>query len=125
MAKIKKEPSFAEQIIGGLTDFRDALRDHAEITERFTVRSIELDLEPEEYNPQEIKEIRESLKASQAIFARIMGVKTSTVQSWEQGRNIPKPIARRLLDEIRENKEKWINKLTEAAMTDDKALSHS
>ncbi len=49
------------------------------------------------YAPQEIKAIRQSLGASQALFAGIMGVSVKTVEAWEAGRNQPEGSSRRLL----------------------------
>ena len=37
---------------------------------------------------------------SQGVFARFLCVSSATVQSWEQGRRVPSPIACRLLDEM-------------------------
>jgi hypothetical protein len=36
----------------------------------------------------------------QGAFARILCVSSATIQSWEQGRRVPSPIAHRFLDEM-------------------------
>lgn len=103
-----------DEIIRGLTGMRDALRDGVHLPDRFTMRTIELDLEPRDWSPEEIKELREHLRASQAVFAKLIGTSIKTVQAWEQG-NSPPPMARRLLDCIEQNQEPWKKILQEAA----------
>lgn len=50
-----------------------------------------------EYEASEIKEIRNGLGMTQAVFALFMGVSKKTVEAWEAGRNMPDGPARRLL----------------------------
>lgn len=50
-----------------------------------------------EYEASEIKEIRNGLGMTQAVFALFMGVSKKTVEAWESGRNMPDGPARRLL----------------------------
>jgi len=52
---------------------------------------------PKRLKPQEIRHIRESLHASQAIFAHFLCVSPKAVQSWEQGSRRPQSTALRLL----------------------------
>jgi DNA-binding transcriptional regulator YiaG len=68
---------------------------------------------PEEYGPEKIRQTRELLDCSQVVFGRLLGVSTQTVRSWEQGRNLPHPVARRLMDEIRRNPDYWRGRLRE------------
>ena len=42
-----------------------------------------------EIDPPQIKMVREKLHASQSEFALMIGVSTSTLQNWEQGRRRP------------------------------------
>lgn len=53
---------------------------------------------PEKIEPERIKELRISLKVSQAVFARIMNVKPITVKKWESGQNRPNGSSLRLLE---------------------------
>jgi len=110
-----KPGDVGEEIIAGLQIFRDALRKGKKIEKEFTVRTVDLNLEPAEYDAEDVLVVRSMLGASQAVFAALLGVSAKTVQSWEQGKQVPKPIARRLLDVIREDPEPWIKKLSEAA----------
>ena len=50
-----------------------------------------------QFDPADIKSIRQSLKKSQAEFALMIGVSISTLQNWEQGRRRPEGPARALL----------------------------
>ncbi|MBC7915711.1 MAG: helix-turn-helix domain-containing protein, partial [Pyrinomonadaceae bacterium] len=43
------------------------------------------------------KEIRESSQVSQAVFARILNISTSTVQKWEIGQKRPSGASLKLL----------------------------
>lgn len=50
---------------------------------------------------REIRELRVANRVSQAVFARFLGVGTSTVQQWEQGVKQPSSPALRLLELVR------------------------
>ena len=52
--------------------------------------------------PEEIKETREHYQLSQADLAALLGLTTSSLQRWEQGRGAPIPAARVLLRLARE-----------------------
>jgi putative transcriptional regulator len=49
------------------------------------------------YKTPDIKVIRKQLNVSQSEFALMIGVSTSTVQNWEQGRREPEGPAKALL----------------------------
>lgn len=53
---------------------------------------------PSRLGAEEIRRIREANRVSQAVFARFLGVGTSTVQQWEQGPKRPSGTALRLLE---------------------------
>jgi DNA-binding transcriptional regulator YiaG len=59
----------------------------------------------------DVAAIRNSLAASQAVFAGLIGVSPGTVRAWEQGRKIPSPLARCLLAEVRRNRAYWQDRL--------------
>ncbi len=50
-----------------------------------------------EFKPDDVKSIRVKLGLSQSEFASMIGVSTSTLQNWEQGRRQPEGPARALL----------------------------
>lgn len=60
------------------------------------------------YKHKQIKEIRNKLNLTQAVFAEILGVSVKTVEAWESGRNIPNGSAQRILDLL--NKEGFLEK---------------
>lgn len=57
----------------------------AHIVERTTARKAYVE-RPPWYPPYLIREIRQKLGVSQAIFAQMLGVSASTVRAWEQGK---------------------------------------
>ena len=65
-------------------------------TMEVTARKAHIELPPD-HPPYLIREIRQKLSVSQAIFAQMLGVSASTVRAWEQGRREPEGPARRLL----------------------------
>lgn len=115
LAVQKKSPGSA--LIESLGGLRDALRDGECLHEKFTMRTVELVLEPREFTPEEVLRIRENLRASQGVFAKLLGVSIKTLQAWEQGKNPPPPIARRLLDRIEADPEPWFKMLRDGAVS--------
>jgi putative transcriptional regulator len=55
------------------------------------------------YRPVEVKRIRDKLHVSQSQFAMMIGVSTSTLQNWEQGRREPEGPAKALLRVVDKN----------------------
>jgi len=51
-----------------------------------------------EWQPLDIKAIRQRFGLSQSRFAAMMGISTSTLRNWEQGRRRPRGAARILLE---------------------------
>ncbi len=49
------------------------------------------------YDAVDIRKLRESVRASQSQFARMIGVSKDTLQNWEQGRRSPRGPAKVLL----------------------------
>ena len=60
---------------------------------------------PKRVRPSEIKEIRNSLNLSQALFAYLLNVSLKAVQSWEQGNRRPQSAALKLLTLAKKNPE--------------------
>jgi DNA-binding transcriptional regulator YiaG len=109
-----KNNTIAKRIGDSLKEFADALKKNEKISEKFTCRRVVLDLQPMPYNPKAVKNTRNLLNASQAIFAQFLGVDLSTIQAWEQGRLEPSKLACRLMDDIQRNTKHWQKKLKEA-----------
>lgn len=65
-----------------------------------------------EYTPLDIKAIRAKLNKSQREFAMMIGVSTSTLQNWEQGRRTPRGPARALLKVAEKNPQAVVEALS-------------
>lgn len=115
--------SLGKEIVQGLQEFADALQTGATITEQFTCRKVVLDLEPGSYGPEKVKETRKALGVSQALFAQFLGVSAKTVRAWEQGKNTPSDMARRFMDEIRQDPAHWRKRLRDSAVVKQAATS--
>jgi putative transcriptional regulator len=76
---------------------------------RVDLRVTEIPAPPKPIKPEEIRRIRESLHASQAVFAQFLCVSPKAVQSWEQGTRRPQSTALRLLAIARENPRVLLN----------------
>ena len=113
--KRKTTKTLGSRIVGRLHGFVEALQRGDKLADRFTCRTIRLNLKPPRYNAELVRETRGKLSASQTVFAQFLGVSPSTVRDWEQGLKSPKPIACRLMDEIRRDPEYWLGRLNELA----------
>ncbi len=71
----------------------------AGVMDRVTLREFDrLCLPPiEPLRPEQIKQIREATRVSQAVFAAILNTSVSTVQKWEIGQKRPTGTALKLL----------------------------
>jgi len=74
-----------------------------ERSEPVDLRVTEVAPAPKPMRPQEIREIRQRLHASQATFAHLLSVSPKAVQSWEQGIRRPQSTALRLLTIAKKN----------------------
>jgi DNA-binding transcriptional regulator YiaG len=75
--------------------------------QRFTVRTVEMAANPLPYDGPAVRATRKLVGASQPVFAKLLGVSTVLVVSWEGGKRTPAPWARRLLDEVNRDPEHW------------------
>lgn len=101
-------------LVEGLGEFLDDLKTEAALSAKYNCRRVALDLEPHCYSAAEVKVVREMLQASQALFAKFLGVSPKTVRAWEQGK-APSDMARRFMDEIRRNPDYWRKRVEESA----------
>jgi putative transcriptional regulator len=67
------------------------------------LRAVKLPSAPKPMKPAEIKQLRETLNASQALFARLLNVSSNAVESWEQGARAPRQATLKLLYIARNN----------------------
>jgi putative transcriptional regulator len=80
-------------------DMRQSLADALayERGQKVDLRVTEIPAPPKVLKPREIRHIRESPHASQAVCAHFLCVSPKAVQSWEQGSRRPQSTALRLL----------------------------
>ncbi len=87
----------------------------ADLPKVVTVRRVKLDLRPRPFSAKELKAIRLRLGVSQALFAEYLGVSSSTLQDWEQGRHeVTGPVCR-LLGEMMGDIPAWSKRLKDLA----------
>ena len=93
--KVKDIDLNADDLIQALTDVRDHVSGRRKVTMRTT--KVALPKPVEDIRPEEVREIREKLNLSQAVFSRLLNVPVVTEASWEAGRRNPSGAALRLL----------------------------
>ena len=119
----KPKRRIADEIIESLKEAVEALRSGAPLEEVFTCRRVEVTLRTPLYGAVEVKQVRQLLRASQAIFAQFLGVSVQTVRAWEQGENVPSDIAKRFMDEIRHDPDYWRKRLREVVVVKKRKLA--
>ena len=80
-------------------DMREALQDAAayERGQAVNLRITHIPARPRQISPKEVRRIRLTLNASQALFATFLNVSPNAVRSWEQGTRCPRQAALKLL----------------------------
>lgn len=94
-----------QKIPQSVGEFGDVLKSGEPLQRLFTFRSCLMPAEPAPYDGPAVRAVRERFAMSQGVFARFLGVSSAMVQSWEQVRRLPSPIARRLPNEMAANPE--------------------
>jgi len=94
----KKRGKLFNKLKEALEDARDY-----RLGKRTDLRVTEIPVPPKKITPEEIRRIRQSLNASQAIFAVYLNVSANAVRSWEQGTRRPQHAALKLLTIARRN----------------------
>lgn len=101
-------------LIEGLEGFVADLKGDAPIAKKYTSRRVTLDLKAREFSPEQVKDTRKLLNASQSLFAQFLGVSPKTVAAWERGGKPVTGAASRFLDEIQRNPSYWVKRLKES-----------
>ena len=106
--KRKTIPSFKQQMAQSMAELESIMQGGQSPSGdgRFTVRVIEV-REPSPYDAGAVRRLRSRLNVSQAVFAQMMGVSQVLVRSWERGARAPSALARRLMDQVREQPERF------------------
>lgn len=114
MSDENEKQTIGEEILDGLRELSETVATGKPLSTKFTVRTVNLKLEPRQYDALAVKETREELDVSQAVFAEILAVSPECIEKWEQGLGEPSPIARRLLDLINEHRDHWTDVLVKS-----------
>ena len=69
----------------------------------FDLRAADLPSRPKPLKPADIRALRASLNASQALLARLLNVSSNAVESWEQGIREPRQATLKLLHIAKKN----------------------
>lgn len=91
MSKSAARPALFERLRAGLEEGIQFAQDE------LTLRTTEVPARPPDLHAREVLRLRQQLKMSQGVFARMLNVSSKTVQSWEQGERRPSRAALRLL----------------------------
>jgi DNA-binding transcriptional regulator YiaG len=98
-------------MVDGLHELCDAIEAGIPREQAATVRPSPWRIKPPDLKAADVRAIRESLGLNQVLFASFLGVRPTTLRSWEQGETEPSALARRFLDEIRDDRDYWLEKL--------------
>jgi len=109
LKKEKRKPastnSFGRELMEGVRQMHDAVSTGD--LSGFKVRQVEVP-EPSKYGPSDVRSLRDELRLTQAMFGRIVGVSTETIEHWEQGIRRPAASARRLMDQIKSRPDEFV-----------------
>jgi len=97
-----------ERLVAEFSDLRDALRANKPVEKRYTVRTVELDLKPKQFDAESVRVIRLSLGVSQSVFGYLLGVSVDLVAAWEQGHRKPSGPVCRLLELMEMDRAPWL-----------------
>lgn len=67
------------------------------------LKELGIEIPDVEMNAKDIQKIREKIKLSQSVFAKILNVSSSSVRQWEQGKRTPTGSTKVLLELLKKN----------------------
>jgi DNA-binding transcriptional regulator YiaG len=105
--------SAGSKILAAIEEATELLRSEGLESQRLTVRTYRVPPPPCVYRPGDVKRVRELVGTSQAVLAGFLGVNVNTIQSWEQGKRLPQPLACRFLSEIEANPVYWRRRIVQ------------
>ena len=108
--------SAGTKILAAIEEATEILRAEGLESNQLTIRTYKVPPVPRVCRSGDVKRVRELLGASQAVFARFLGVNVNTVRSWEQGKRLPQPIACRFLSEIESDPVYWRQRIGQGAV---------
>jgi putative transcriptional regulator len=92
LAALEAMPFDGGAVVGSARSLADALTGRS----KTTLRKVRVN-RPDELRPEQISSIRHRLNVSQSVFAGYLGVRPTSVMSWEYGRRVPSGPVLRLL----------------------------
>ena len=102
-------------ILADLTEFAEALESDVPLATKYTIRRVRVPDPPAQYSARSVRLTRDKIGVSQSVFAYLLGVSTILVQAWEQGNRVPAAWARRLLDEVNHDPNRWRGMVRQAS----------
>ena len=109
MAKARKK-SIGSQMLERLTEFRDVLATGTDISERFSVRTVEI-MGPKAFSKDDVRRLRLQLNMTQAVFAMAIGVSAELVRAWEIDKRKVSPLAGRLLETVEADPQRFVDRV--------------
>lgn len=99
----------AQEMLDGLQAFARDLEDLPanDVTAKYRHRTVKVDLQPREYEAQDVKQLRSAMRCNQKVFSDLIGVSFGTLRNWEQGARPVSGVATRMFDEMRINPAYW------------------
>lgn len=67
------------------------------------LKELGIEIPDVEMDAKDIQEIRENIKLSQSVFAKVLNVSSSSVRQWEQGKRTPTGSTKVLLELLKKN----------------------
>jgi putative transcriptional regulator len=109
-----RPPRVADEIMAGMCELQRMMDEGKKPEEMFTVKTVVVP-DPARYRAKQIRNLRQSMGVSQAVFASLLGVSTILVKSWERDAREPGLMARRLLDTIKADPSQWLATIRQTA----------
>ncbi len=95
----------ARKILAALYDLEDTLKQGIRPETKYPSRHI---APPSPYDGAKVRTLRRKLNLTQELFARLIGASTILIQKWESDSRHPDGMARRLMDAINHDPQRWL-----------------
>jgi putative transcriptional regulator len=109
VAKSKPPTSFTDAVMTGIREVAASLDAGPPLTQR----KVRVAVKPRGYRGKDVRALRQTMGASQSVFAQFLGTSPNTVRSWEQDIRKPSPMARRFMDEINREPQRWRRRINQ------------
>jgi|GEM_PF-1022262 putative transcriptional regulator len=99
--------TLGQLLVDGFKELSGDLKSGGNIAKKYKVYDIAPPQALPDFEPSEALAARTTLNASQAVFARFLGLSTNAVRTWEQGRGQPNKAVRIIFRFIQEDPTYW------------------